>query len=90
MSLSVLKDDYSWRDFWVKTGISILTIAIICWMMPRDGSTNLRCEQGKPWRLSDLTAPFDFPVYKSDATMKMERDSILRAYEPYYNYNKDI
>ena len=90
MSLSVLKDDYSWRDFWVKTGISILTIAIICWMMPRDGSTNLRCEQGKPWRLSDLTAPFDFPVYKSDATMKMERDSIMQAYEPYYNYNKDV
>ena len=90
MSLSVLKDDFSWRDFGVKTGITLLTIVIICWMMPRDTRSNFRCEQGKPWRLSDLTAPFDFPVYKSDATMKMERDSILRAYEPYYNYNKDI
>lgn len=89
MSLSVFKDDFSWRDLWVKVGITILTVGIICWMMPRDSRSHFRCEQGKPWKLSDLTAPFDFPVYKSDATMKMERDSIMQAYEPYYNYNKE-
>ena len=79
MSLSVLKDNFSWRDLFVKIGITVLTVGIICWMMPRDSRSHFRCEQGKPWKLSDLTAPFDFPVYKSDATMKMERDSILRA-----------
>ena len=90
MSLSVLKDDFSWRDLLVRTGITVLTVGIICWMMPRDSRSHFRCEQGKPWKLSDLTAPFDFPVYKSDATMKMERDSIMQAYEPYYNYNKEM
>ena len=90
MSLSVLKDNFSWRDLFVKIGITVLTVGIICWMMPRDSRSHFRCEQGKPWKLSDLTAPFDFPVYKSDATMKMERDSIMQAYEPYYNYNKEM
>ena len=90
MSLSGLKDDFSWRDLLVRIGITVFTVAIICWMMPRDSRSNFRTEQGKPWKYSDLTAPFDFPVYKSDATMKMEKDSILKAYEPYYKYNKDI
>ena len=90
MSISAFKDDFSWHDLLVRIGITILTVAIICWMMPRDGRTNFRSEQGKPWKYSDLTAPFDFPVYKSEATMKMEKDSIYKAYEPYYNYNKDI
>lgn len=89
MNLSRLKDDFSWRDLLVKIGITILTVVIICWMMPRDSRSYFRCEQGKPWRYSDLTAPFDFPVYKSESTMKAEKDSLLRAYEPYYNYNRD-
>ena len=79
MSLSVLKDNFSWRDLFVKIGITVLTVGIICWMMPRDSRSHFRCEQGKPWKLSDLTAPFDFPVYKSDATMKLGRDSIMQG-----------
>ena len=84
MSLSGFKDEFSWRDLLVRIGITILTVAIISWMMPRDSRSNFRTEQGKPWKYSDLTAPFDFPVYKSDATMKMEKDSTPKPYQPYY------
>ena len=51
MSLSVLKDNFSWRDLFVKIGITVLTVGIICWMMPRDSRSHFRCEQGKPWKL---------------------------------------
>ena len=44
---------------------------------------------GKPWIHSDLKAPFDFPIYKGDEVVKAERDSLMRLYEPYFNYNKE-
>jgi putative nucleotidyltransferase with HDIG domain len=46
-------------------------------------------EQGKPWKYSELTAPFDFPVYKSDDIIDHERDSVMKLFEPYYKYNQD-
>ena len=39
---------------------------------------------------TDFTAPFDFPIYKSELAVKKEKDSLLKEYEPYFNYNKDI
>ena len=49
-----------------------------------------RCHQGRPWINSDLSAPFDFPIYKSDEVISKERDSLMKLYEPYYIINKDV
>ena len=32
-------------------------------------------------------SPFDFPIYKSENLVKHERDSLLKSFEPYFNYN---
>ena len=46
--------------------------------------------EGKPWRYGLLTAPSDFPIYKTDDEVKAEKDSVLRKFEPYYRMNPDI
>jgi putative nucleotidyltransferase with HDIG domain len=84
-----LKTDISWRDFLIRSGLVIATVAIIIWFMPRDHQNSFKIEKGKPWIHADLKAPFDFPVYKGDAAVKAERDSMLSLYEPYFNYNKE-
>lgn len=90
MSTFNLKEDVTWRDLLVRAAIVIGTVAVIVWFMPRDGRSNFYAEQGKPWMYSDFTAPFDFPIYKSEETIKHEKDSLLREYEPYFNFNKEI
>ena len=35
-------------------------------------------------------ATFDFPIYKDDAVVKREQDSILAAFQPYYQLDKSI
>ena len=84
-----LKSDISWHDFLVRAGLIIGTVAIITWALPRDTHSTYRIEKGKPWIHSDLKAPFDFPIYKGDEVVKAERDSLMRLYEPYFNYNKE-
>ena len=83
------KTDISWRDFLIRSGLVIATVAIITWLLPRDHQNSFKIEKGKPWVHADLAAPFDFPVYKSDAAVRAERDSVMALYEPYFNYNKE-
>lgn len=84
-----LKDNILLRDILIRSAMVIVTVFIAVWSMPHDNSTYFHAEQGKPWKYAEFTAPYDFPVYKSDAAIKAERDSLLKLYEPYYKYNKE-
>lgn len=90
MSSFNIKNDVTWRDFLIRSAFIIGTVAIIVWMMPRSSNISFKIERGKPWVYSDLKAPFDFPIYKSDEVVKTERDSLMQQYEPYYLYNEEI
>ena len=83
------KTDISWRDFLIRSGLIIATVVIIVWFLPRDSQNSFKMEKGKPWIYADIKAPFDFPVYKSEEVVKAERDSLMKLYEPYFNYNKE-
>ncbi len=85
-----LGDSISWRDVILRAAIIIGTVAVIVWAMPRDTSNYFMVEQGKPWKYVDFRAPFDFPIYKSEAAIRHERDSMMRLYEPYFTLNKEV
>ena len=87
MSTFNLKEDGAWRGLLVRALLIIGTVAVIVWSMPRENVNIFHAEKGKPWKYAEFTAPFDFPVYKSDAEILRERDSVMRQYEPYYDYN---
>jgi putative nucleotidyltransferase with HDIG domain len=57
--------------------------------MPHDTRSYFHVEEGKPWKYADFTAPFDFPIYKSESVIREERDSALSQYEPYYKYHQE-
>ena len=90
MSKFNVKEDMQWRDFIIRTALIIGTVALIVWAMPRDNRSYFHVEQGKPWKYADFTAPYDFPIYKSDAAIQAEKDSLMKQYEPYYQYQKDV
>ena len=89
MTFFNLKTDITWRDFLIRCGFVVATVAVIVWFMPRDHQNSFKIEKGRPWIHADLKAPFDFPVYKSEDAVKAERDSMMGLYEPYFNYNKE-
>ena len=90
MSSFDFKNELTWRDFLIRAILVIGTVAIIVWLMPRSNQFSFNAEKGRPWVYSDLSAPFDFPIYKSDEVINRERDSLMKLYEPYYLINKDI
>ncbi len=79
-----------WRNLLVRALLVAGTISLIVWAMPREKEASFKVEPGKPWRYADFTAPFDFPIYKSEELVKKQRDSLLKTFEPYYNYNQEV
>lgn len=86
---SIIKNTYL-RNLLTKVALVACTVTLIVWAMPRDNSTNFKVEIGKPWRYADFTAPYDFPIYKSEKLVNKERDSLLKEFEPYYNYQSAV
>ena len=82
-------NNITWRDFLIRTALVIVSVTVIVAVLPRDNGVSFKIEKGRPWRYADFTAPFDFPVYKSDEVIRAERDSMLRFYEPYYEFHQE-
>ena len=65
-----LNFELTWRDIAWRVALVLAVVAVIVWFMPRDHRPNFKFEQDKPWNYADMTATFDFPVYKSDSVVK--------------------
>ena len=79
------------RSRWfVYTALIVVTVALIVFFLPRNSGPQFRYDVGKPWMYSSLIAKFDFPIYKTEATIKEEQDSLTKAFEPYYNYDANV
>lgn len=72
------------------TAVFTAVIAIICLLLPREKTVNLEFAEGKPWRYEQLTAPFDFAITKSEATLQRERAKVLAAQRPYYTKDAKV
>ncbi len=84
-----LKENVLLRDLLTRALLVIATVTIVVWAMPHESTSIYHVEQGKPWKYGELTAPFDFPIYKAESVISHERDSVMRQYEPYYRYNEE-
>lgn len=68
----------------------VVTAVIIAYFFPREGKFRYQFYEGKPWRYELLTAPSDFPIYKTDEEIKVERDSVVNYFEPYYRMDPAV
>ena len=80
----ISKKEYLYRISGLIAMIVILTI-----FLPKGGYSKYEYKVGEPWDGSQLIAQDSFPVYKSDAQLKRESDSLRNYYEPYFEY-KDV
>ncbi len=68
----------------------LLAALLISYFYPREGKFRYSYAEGKPWKYGLLTAPFDFPIYKSESEVKREQDSVLQSFRPYFQLKKNI
>ena len=73
-----------------RIGIALSAIVIIVYFLPREQNYTYQFELNHPWRYGQLIASFDFPIYKDEATVKQEQDSVLKQFHPYFYKENQI
>ena len=64
--------------------IAICCIGAVAFFMPRNNVFTYTYSEEAPWNYGQIIAPFNFPIYKSNAQLAEERDSIAAHFEPYF------
>lgn len=65
----------------------IAAAVIISSLMPRERKFKYEYNKGEPWRYEILIAPFDFRIFKTNMEVQNEKDSILKKFRPYFEYD---
>ncbi|HKK66657.1 MAG TPA: HDIG domain-containing protein, partial [Bacteroidales bacterium] len=62
----------------------LLVYGTIVYLYPRERKFAYEFQRGAPWTHEDLIANYDFPIYKSNAEIEAETDSVRNSFNPYY------
>ena len=79
----------NWNEILLKIALVLVSTFAIVSFMPRNDKFSYEYSIDKPWRYGQLIATFKFPIYKEDAVVKNERDSVLKRFQPYFNLNEE-
>ena len=79
-----------WRNMVSRTVLVIVAVVLIVLFLPRTQGKLFHYDEGKPWMYGQLIAKFDFPIFKTEAALKIEKDSITKHFQPYYNINQTV
>ena len=60
---------------------------IITLMLPNHGVFQYDFKRGEAWKYEPLTAPFDFPVHKTDGELDQEKESLNDNFMPIFLYD---
>lgn len=77
------------NKFLLKVALVVVSTFLIVFFMPRNDKFSYEYAIDKPWRYGQLIATFKFPIYKEEAVVKSERDSVMKRYQPYFNLDED-
>lgn len=65
----------------------VVAIVLVCWQMPRAAKFKYEYQLSKPWPHETLYAPFDFPIYKDDATLRAENEAAMQKVLPIFVFD---
>lgn len=68
----------------------LIAVAFIVFLFPKEVKFKYEFQKGKPWMHENLIAPYNFPVYKTDNELAIEKDSIIKLIIPHYRLDETI
>jgi cyclic-di-AMP phosphodiesterase PgpH len=73
-----------------KYSLFVITIVLVVLQFPVEGKFKYEFQKGKPWMHSDLIAPFDFAVLKTDEDIASEKEIALQSIKPYFSKDQTL
>ncbi len=74
----------------VRVLLFIISIVIVTYLLPKTGKFAYEYQNGTPWKHQALIAPFDFPIYKTQAELTEETNAALKNHRPYFELDTTL
>lgn len=74
----------------LKIFLFIIAIVIVIFVSPKANMFKYEFSVGTPWNHTDLIAPFDFSILKTDKQIEEEKKQIADNFKPYFKYVDEI
>ena len=71
-----------------KVTVFIVTAFLVFWQLPRTGKFKYEYQLSKPWQHETLYAPFDFPIYKDNETLRAENEAVTQKVKPVFVFDE--
>lgn len=68
----------------------VVVFLVLVFLMPRSSKFPYEYRKGREWKYETLFAQFDFPIYKTEDQIRLEKSSQSPQLIPYYKYSEDI
>ncbi|MEW5845045.1 MAG: HDIG domain-containing metalloprotein [Bacteroidota bacterium] len=68
----------------------LISYLVVVTIIPREGRFKYEFQKGRPWMHEDLSAPFDFPVYKTEQELFAERSKLLKEFKSFYRFDSTV
>jgi len=73
-----------------KAVLFLVSILLIVQFFPRQTRFGFDYQQARPWLHTDLIAPFDFAVLKSNEELEKERQEALQEFRPFFSRRAEV
>ena len=68
----------------------VISVGCIVFFFPKGGKFKYEFQKGKPWQYTNLYAPFDFSIKKTDEEIAQERQEVVNRQIDYYYYDDAV
>lgn len=72
--------------------VVLVSVAAIVYVLPKDVKFkyDIKSIKGKPWHYENLTAPFDFAIYKTTEELEREKSRVLNESKIYFLFDESV
>ena len=85
-------DDNFLRNTLTRIALVVVSTVILVWVLPKKQNTTIEFDykEGTPWKGGTVIAKFNFHIYKKDSLVNLEREQVLKNFQPYYKIDKTV
>jgi len=87
---SKVKSIFNKAENYIRYMLFIVAILIITFTLPNQRKFRYEYQKGSPWMHENLIAPYSFTIYKLNAELNREKDSIRKNTKPYFKPDLQI
>lgn len=77
------------HDLFYKISLFVVSVSVIVYLFPKEATFKYEFQKNQPWKYETLIAPYDIPVYRTEAEVEKEKDAVKNNKKYFFSFNNE-